>query len=146
MIKNPMARSPGNVDLIIHLYLTANQNFCEDSFSGHDAISDCIKDVAPALADLADLSDLQKNCPPYFQLCTDGKRRRKIGPPIGRGNSLVFLPTHYVKGFQDGCRRRIEPFLGLFLKFQCLCRTCRNTKAAADATLGMKLQFFFFHF
>jgi hypothetical protein len=45
----------GNFNRVINFYFTASQNFREDSFSGHDTISDCIKDVAPVVADFADL-------------------------------------------------------------------------------------------
>jgi hypothetical protein len=50
---------PCDIYPVIYLYFAAGQNFCEYSLSGHDTIPDCIKDVASAVADLTDLSDLQ---------------------------------------------------------------------------------------
>jgi len=56
--------------------LAAGQYFRENPFPGHDAVSDRIKDIAPVMADLADLGDLQQNFIADFQSGADGKQRK----------------------------------------------------------------------
>jgi hypothetical protein len=53
-----------NVDPVSHLNFTACQDFRKNPFAGHDTVADGVKDVAPGVADLADLCNFQQNFAP----------------------------------------------------------------------------------
>jgi hypothetical protein len=66
----------GKRDLIIYLDFTSDYNFRKNSLPWHDAVPDCVKNVAPGVTNLADLCDFQEDVAPDLQSRADGKRRQ----------------------------------------------------------------------
>jgi len=90
-----MPFSPGNLHAVTNFYCSANQNFREDSFFGHNTISHGIKYIAPVMADLAYLRNFQQHFVSNFQFRADGKLRQinALYRKIFREIPVIYIKT-----------------------------------------------------